>query len=69
MTDEGLKHLRHLQKLDRLWLNETKVSDAGLEIIAGLQRLWYVDLSDTLVTAEGRRHLRGILTSAQILPE
>jgi hypothetical protein len=69
VTDDGLRHVKPLQKLELLWLNETKVSDAGLEDIAGLKNLWYIDLSDTLVTAEGRQHLRGILASAQVLPD
>ena len=60
ITDEGLKHLAGLKKLEKLVLYEQEITDAGLAHLSGLlglRELWldFIPLSDA-----GLKHLRGL---------
>src|SRR5262245_43617373 len=58
VTDETLKYLRGMSKLQELDLNYTQVSDEGLKTLAGLPALKILRLRKTPVTDEGfRSHL------------
>jgi len=41
-------------------LSNTQVTDAGLEHVKGLTKLWDLDLSNTQVTDAGLEHLKGL---------
>ncbi|MEN6496052.1 MAG: hypothetical protein ABFD16_17360, partial [Thermoguttaceae bacterium] len=56
----GLSHLKGLTNLRDLWLNSTKITDAGLEHIQGLTRLEKVMLHNTRVTNAGVERLMGL---------
>ncbi len=44
ITDEGVHHLRHLNRIDALVLSSAKVTDACFDVIAGLRTLTSLDL-------------------------
>ncbi len=54
----GLVHLRGLTCLHELFLDHTKVTDAGLTHLEALTYLQYVSFLDTSVTYAGRRASR-----------
>ena len=53
ITDEGLKHLKGLKKLETLYVYGTQVSDAGLVHLEGLPALEELSVLNTKVTREG----------------
>ena len=59
ITDEGLHHLvtgpKHLKSLI---LDETDITDAGIEILKGLQGITSLSLSGTGITDAGLAHLK-----------
>ena len=58
VTDATLEHLRGLQKLRELDLNDTQVTDQGLAVLAALPELQIIRLRKTKITDEGfRTHL------------
>lgn len=65
-TDEALKHLAALPKLVELQLQDTPISDAGVETLAGMKQLTTVDLSTTRVTKAGYEKLRAALPKCNI---
>ena len=71
INDEGLKylnkHLKGLMRLIGLRLNDTQVGDDGLKhLISGLTNLRQLNVSNTLVSDKGLKHLNG-LTNPHIL--
>ena len=62
----GLAHLEHLRSLSYLWLDRTRVTDAGLEHLKGLDKLGSLRLSGTKVTAAGVQQLRKALPKCTI---
>jgi hypothetical protein len=59
--------LRRLRNLEKLWLYDTNITDAGLEHLKGLKRLTHVDLHNTQVTYAGVSALRAALPAANIV--
>jgi hypothetical protein len=60
VTDEILRHLSGLKRLQELDLNDTQISDGGLHILAELPYLRVLRLRGTKVTDQGfRDHLLG----------
>jgi hypothetical protein len=59
-SDEALIHFGNLDRLERLSLHGTPVTDAGLECLRGLACLRVLDLDDTFVTDEGLACLKGM---------
>ena len=53
-------HLQGLSQLQELWLDNTKVTDAGLVHLQGLSQLQVLWLDDTKVTDAGLVHLQGL---------
>jgi hypothetical protein len=53
VNDATLDHLKGMQKLRELDLNDTAVTDAGLAILAGLPQLRELRLARTKITDEG----------------
>ena len=45
ITDDGLRHLRQLPRLQRLYLASTNITGAGLKHLVGLTKLEQLDLS------------------------
>jgi len=66
MTDAGMKHLKCLPHLQKLYLGGTLVTDAGLEQLAGMTQLRQLSLWGTAVTDAGLDHLAG-LTRLEVL--
>jgi hypothetical protein len=58
-TDDDLVHLRHLEKLEFLALNDAPISDKGLAHISVLTRLTSLGLNGTRITDDGLRYLSG----------
>lgn len=58
--EDQLQHLAHLTDLVGLNLNNTKISDAGVDRIAGLKSLRKLGLGDTLITDAGLQKLSGL---------
>jgi len=58
VTDSGAKHLRGLQKLERLDLAESPITDEGLRYLGTLPSLKRLFLSRTRITNAGLHHLK-----------
>ncbi len=69
IDDEGLLHLKSMEKLEYLNLYGTKVTDAGLEHLKGLKNLKKLFVWRTGVTDEGMRQLNESLPKLQIVGE
>jgi len=59
LTDEGLKELRNLKGLLRLWIDSPNITDAALEIAADLGSLQNLRLDGAPVTGAGFRGQKG----------
>jgi len=58
VTDETLEHLRDMQSLRELDLNDTQITDAGLAVVAELPALETLRLRNTKITDAGfKQHL------------
>lgn len=55
VTDETLKHLAAMSRLQELSLNESQVTDAGLKLLAQLPKLQQLRLRNTRITDAGFR--------------
>jgi len=60
MTDELMKCLEGLPEVTRLYLNDTIVTDAGLQYVAKLETLKTLSLQGSLVTDAGLVHLENL---------
>ena len=58
--DQTLKYVARLGHLERLWLNRTAVTDAGMVCLGGLSRLNHLNLGASGVTDAGLAHLKGL---------
>lgn len=65
-TDEGLVHLRKMQKLTRVGLARTGISDRGLRELSGLKRLGALDVRYSDVSSVGLEHLRDCADLAEL---
>jgi hypothetical protein len=65
-TDNGLKHIQHLSRLDQLNLTNCDVTDAGLQYLKGLTKLKKLLLVGTQVTDDGIRDLKKSLPTLKI---
>ena len=59
VTDEGIRHLARLQRLEHLDLTGTGVTDRGLHVLGALTRLRVFRCAHTAVTDTGLANLRG----------
>jgi hypothetical protein len=59
ITDAGLRHLA-LKRLRWLILQNTRITDASLPLLAGLPELEYLDIQGTRITDAGLAHLRDL---------
>ena len=66
ITDDGLKHLSGLIKLEYLNLADTGVTDAGLQHLKGLAALKNLDLTGTKVTAAGVAMLKQAIPNVKV---
>ncbi len=66
ITDDGLKHLTGLTKLEQLYLVETDITDAGLVHLRGLSSLKKLYLTETRVTKDGVKNLKQVLPNVEI---
>lgn len=65
-TDEGLKMLSTLPKLERVNLNSEHVTDETAKALASIKTLRYIRLSKTQITDEAIAELRRSLPDCQI---
>ena len=56
VSDEGMKHLRHMSRLEDLHCNAL-VGDEGLQALSGLANLRDLDLGGSKVTDDGLEHV------------
>src|SRR5947209_5929419 len=63
----GLAHLKGMAGLQRLWLNDTKVTDAGMAHLNGMTKLERLWLANTRVTDAGATNLEGALPGLTII--
>ena len=61
-SDEDLRHVEHLRRLERLHLCGAPVTDVGLAYLKGLAHLKVLDLDETQVTDAGLVHLNGLIS-------
>ena len=66
ITDEGLKEVAKLQKLETLDLSGSKITDAGLKELAKLQKLRTLYLNNTQATKAGVAELKKALPNCTI---
>ena len=60
ITDEGLRYLRPLTKVETLILDHVRITDDGLAHIGGMAELHTLSLHSTEVTGLGLGHLRSL---------
>ena len=66
-TDEVLaEKLKGITKLERLWLEDAQITDAGLVHLKGLTKLERLHLYDTKVTDAGVQDLQKALPDCEI---
>ena len=57
LTDEGVRHLARVPRLERLDLSGTSITDRGLEVLRQLPALRSISLAGTRITDAGAAHL------------
>jgi len=62
ITDAGMAHLRHPERLRGIWLDDTNVGDVFIRRLKGAKRLEALWLRNTKVTDAGLIELSGITT-------
>ena len=62
VTDDGMPHFEKLERLQTLFLCDTKVSDRGLPVVARLKGLTHLSLVKTAVTDSGLDALEGLVS-------
>jgi hypothetical protein len=61
LSDSSLSHVRKLKSLTHICLQETSISDAGLELLHGMPNLREVSLSGSRATIAGSEKLKATL--------
>ena len=64
--DDDLSLVKDFDRLKRLWLQRTQVTDAGLPHLERLTSLRELDLRDSRVTDEGVKKLQRALPNCEI---
>ncbi len=62
--DEGLRHLKKLQNIERLSLQNIGITDEGMQHVAKLKNLTHLDLTYSSISGEGITHLKGLKLKA-----
>ena len=60
VTDTQIEHFRGLTGFHQIDLCKTRITDAGLSVVADCADLQYVDISGTQITDFGLEHLKGL---------
>jgi hypothetical protein len=66
VTDEGLRHLKHIRNLGTFYVTGTKITDASLEHLKECKSLKILRLTGTQVTTAGCKELKKALPKASI---
>lgn len=66
ITDDGVRELTKLKKLNFLRLEKTQITDASIPILSGLKQLKTLDVRGTGITDEGAEKLRSALPNCDI---
>ena len=67
VTDTGIRSLENMQRLKKLWLDETVVSDRAIDSLVKLRGLRELYIAKTRVTAAGRDRLRRQLPNCRLV--
>lgn len=67
VSDDGLRHLNDLSKLDNVDLTNTGVTDTGLEILSKIKTLEYIHVEGTHVTIAGISRVRSALPNCEVV--
>lgn len=68
LTDEGLRHLSHMHRLDSLHIQQSRISERGLESLYGLKTIHILHISTTIpISPEAVARLRVELPHLQSL--
>jgi len=67
VSDVGLIHIKTLRQLRKLYLAQTRVTNAGLTHLSGLMSLNYLWLPGTEVTDKGRKRLKQYLPNYKVV--
>jgi hypothetical protein len=65
VTDEAMKAIGKMEKMEVLNLGSTKITDAGLAELKGLKNLRRVRVERTGVTEDGKKALREAVPKVQ----
>jgi len=66
ISDDELRHIKDLTRLEELYLSSTKITDEGLEHLKALENLEVLYLDSTRITDDGLSHLKN-LTRLRVL--
>lgn len=58
VTDAGIKHLQSVVNLEKLWISQTGVKEAGISLLASLKKLSLLDLGGLPVTDQNLSSLQ-----------
>jgi len=67
ITDESMKHITQLKRLERLGLSHTHITDDGVLHLKSLKTLKFVVLPSATVTREGADELQRALPKASVI--
>lgn len=67
VTDEGMKHLKGLHRLERLNLAETQITDCGISELLGMSTLVWINLTESKVSKAGPEKLRREVPGIEIV--
>jgi hypothetical protein len=66
VSDNGLRQLMDMPKLDNVDLTNTSITDAGLEFLSKIKTLEYLHVEGTRVTANGISQVRSALPNCEV---
>jgi hypothetical protein len=69
LSDNGVKSLSGLEKLEVLDLGDTNVSDASVAIVGKMQTLRKLNVSETRMTEKGVQQLRQLIPKCRVIGE
>jgi hypothetical protein len=66
VSDNSLRQLMDMPKLDNVDLTNTSITDAGLEFLSKIKTLEYLHVEGTRVTANGISQVRSALPNCEV---
>jgi WD40 repeat protein/tRNA A-37 threonylcarbamoyl transferase component Bud32 len=69
LTAEGFQHLAKVATLEKLILTKTQFGDDAVEAIASLDRLTYLDVTESRLTLTGLARLKAALPTCEVITD